>query len=174
MQINQKLLFILMSMIMSTQLKAGPYLSICQKEVEKLNKQIKEIKSSELTLWKYQPTYCEIASPKDIFVYEYLLNDKHNQDTNLINNIKTNAKQDRKKMLGTVCNDEFLSNMIKFFDIKYSYKINKNKKLTSFVFTLKNCGANDRARKNFEQSSESNEHLKKIQKDANDAMQIYN
>ena len=77
-------------------------------------------------------------------------------------------------MLGAVCNDEFLSNMIKFFDIKYSYKQNKNKKLVSFVFAIKDCGVNDRARKNFEQTKESKKRLNKIQKDANDAMQIYN
>jgi hypothetical protein len=174
MKFNQKLFLILISIFMSSQIKAGPYLAICQKEAEKLNKQIKEVKSSELSLWKLKPSYCETATPKDNFVYEYVLKDKHNKDKNIINHIKANAKQDRKNMLGAVCNDEFLSNMIKFFDIKYSYKQNKNKKLVSFVFAIKDCGVNDRARKNFEQTKESKKRLNKIQKDANDAMQIYN
>jgi hypothetical protein len=59
-------------------------------------------------------------------------------------------------------------------DIEYLYKYNQTKDIVSLRYSLDDCTSDDLARKNFDKTKESKEHLKKIQKDANDAMQIYN
>ena len=178
MKLNFKLLFFLTSVVISAQLNAGPYFELCKQEAQKMTEnkiqELQKYMNSKKSDWLVKQPFCKIGSPRDIFVYVYHLKPEFKQ----IRNVESLARADRLKqkqvLRKTVCNEASLSQYIKFVDIEYLYKYNQTKDIVSLRYSVDDCTSDDLARKSFDKTKESKEHLKRTQKDAKDAMQIYN
>ena len=156
------------------EVNAGPYLAICKEGAGELNKQINQLNLNlSESLWVLQPSHCELTSKRDVFVYEYLLKNEYRNRGEVLNHIKNSSKKDYKNLLNAACNDEFLSNMIKFMDIKYSYKKNINEQLYSFKFNINDCNKNDLAFKIKGIDALQKERLKHQADAAKEAMEFY-
>lgn len=161
---------------MSAQLKAGPYMELCKAESKKITQSVIQEINKGLTDsdWSLYKTFCRLGDARDAFVYEYNLKTKYKHIKNIESIERAYMLKNKQRLTKDVCNEEGLSHYIKFFDIEFLYKYNSKKEIVSLRFNINDCGTNTLARKNFDRTKESNEHLKKMQKDANDAMQIYN
>jgi len=161
---------------MSTQLKAGPYMELCKEQSKKITQSVIQEINEKLSKfdWSLKKTFCQLGDARDVFVYEYYLKPEYKHIKNIESLERAHMLKNKQQQTKNVCNDEGLSMLIKFIDIEFLYKYNQSKDIVSLRYSLDDCSSDDLARKNFERSKESNEHLKKIQKDANDAMQIYN